>query len=205
MERVLLPVALALFALFAFLLPALRLRRRIGISGITFHRTRSAGQRLVGALLAAGLLGLTAFTVAYAALGPAAVGAPGPESSRTLAGFALVAAGLALVMVAQAQMRASWRIGIDDRPTELVTWGLYRRVRNPIYSGLFLALAGIVLVAPAPALVALAAATVVVVAVQTRLEERHLTALHAAGYLAWAARTGRFVPGVGRLVRRAGV
>jgi len=198
-ERVLLPATLLLFVLLAFVLPALRLRRQIGISGITFHRTRSAGQRVVGALMGGGLVALTAFTVAYAVFGPASVGAPAPEPARSVAGFALAAVGLLLVMLAQAQMRASWRIGIDDRPTELVTGGLYRWVRNPIYSGLFLALAGIALVAPAPALLAVAGATVVVVAVQTRLEERHLAALHAGNYLAWASRAGRFVPGLGRL------
>jgi len=39
-----------------------------------------------------------------------------------------------------------------------------------------------------------------VVAVQARLEEEHLEALHGSAYRDYAARVGRFVPGVGRLV-----
>jgi len=34
---------------------------------------------------------------------------------------------------------------------------------------------------------------------QVRLEERHLVALHGDAYLRYASRTGRFLPGVGRL------
>ena len=41
-----------------------------------------------------------------------------------------------LTVLAQLQMGASWRVGIDDRPTELVTGGLFRVVRNPIFTAL---------------------------------------------------------------------
>ena len=51
-----------------------------------------------------------------------------------------------LVVVSQTQMGASWGIGIDDRSTELVTRGLFGLVRNPIFSGLLLALLGFVLI-----------------------------------------------------------
>ena len=36
-------------------------------------------------------------------------------------------------------------------------------------------------------------------AAQTRLEEKHLAGLHGPSYRAYAARVGRFVPGIGRL------
>jgi len=39
----------------------------------------------------------------------------------------------------------------------------------------------------------------VALAAQTRLEEKHLAGLHGPSYRAYAARVGRFVPGVGRL------
>jgi protein-S-isoprenylcysteine O-methyltransferase Ste14 len=193
-ERLLLPVVLVVFALLALVLPAVRLRRRLGITGVTFHRTAAPAQRLVGALMAASLLAIAGFVALYAALGPGAVGAAAPAVPRTLLGLAVIAGGLAVVVVAQAHLRESWRIGIDDRPTALVTDGIYRHVRNPIYAGIFLALAGVGVVAPSPAFVAIALAVVATVGVQVRLEERHLADQHGAAFHAWAARTGRFLP-----------
>ena len=37
------------------------------------------------------------------------------------------------------------------------------------------------------------------------VEEPYLLAMHGAAYAAYAARAGRFVPGIGRLPARAGV
>ena len=37
------------------------------------------------------------------------------------------------------------------------------------------------------------------VAMQARFEEKHLEAMHGDAYRAYAARTGRFVPGIGKL------
>ena len=42
------------------------------------------------------------------------------------------------------------------------------------------------------------------VSIQARLEEAHLIRLHGAAYRAFAARVGRFLPGVGRLSKTAG-
>jgi len=137
--------------------------------------------------------------VAYAVAGPAAVGVIAAPPAVAVAGWALVGASLALLVTAQTQMGAAWRIGIDERATPLVTHGLYRLVRNPIYSAMDLVLAGAVLVAPSPWSLAAAVAVAVALALQTRLEERHLVALHGDRYLAYAARVGRFVPRVGRL------
>ena len=77
--------------------------------------------------------------------------------------------------------------------------GLFRRVRNPIYSGLLVLLLGVTLVIPCAASVLLGSAAAAAIAIHTRLEERHLLALHGDAYRAYAAGVGRFVPGVGRL------
>ena len=142
---------------------------------------------------------VAAWLVAYAVVGPVAVGVIATTPAIAAAGWALVAASLALLVTAQTQMGAAWRIGIDDRATPLVTHGLYRVVRNPIYAAMDLVLAGAVLIAPSPWSLAAAVAVAVALALQTRLEEQHLVALHGDRYLAYAARVGRFVPRVGRL------
>src|SRR5262249_11231170 len=47
-------------------------------------------------------------------------------------GGVLLALAFVWTLVAQAQMRAAWRIGIDrDNPTDLVRSGLFRISRNP--------------------------------------------------------------------------
>lgn len=120
-----------------------------------------------------------------------------------VAGFvgagAMVGGGL-LAVTAQVDMGASWRIGVDEAErTELVTHGSFTLVRNPIFSGMFLAVVGLALLVPSA--LALGAAVTAIVGLELqvrRVEEPYLRATHGAAYRRWAARTGRFVPGVGR-------
>jgi len=64
-------------------------------------------------------------------------------------GLLLACLGLVVTIVAQLQMRDSWRVGVDSRETTpLVTAGLFSMVRNPIYSGGLLAAAGFLLMVP---------------------------------------------------------
>jgi len=57
--------------------------------------------------------------------------------------------GLVVTLVAQVAMGRSWRIGVDESErTELITTGPFALVRNPIFSAMFLAFLGLVLLAP---------------------------------------------------------
>ncbi len=117
------------------------------------------------------------------------------------AGVALFVAGLGALVGAQLAMGASWRIGVEaeDR-TELVTNGPFALVRNPIYSAMVPAVAGLVLLSPSVIGIAGLVALVVSLEIQTRLvEEPHLLRAHSEDYARYAARVGRFVPGLGKL------
>jgi len=197
--RLALPLAALLFVVLAVVVPALRVRRRTGVWPIVVGSSTARGQRSVAWLMRAFVVAVGAWLVAYAVAGPAAVGVMALPPSVAAAGWALVAASLAVLLLAQAQMGAAWRIGIDHRATALVTHGLYGVVRNPIYSAMDLVLAGVVLVAPSPWSLTAALGVAAALAVQTRLEEQHLLSLHGPTYRAYAARVGRFVPGLGRL------
>ena len=98
-------------------------------------------------------------------------------------------------------MGDSWRIGVQESDrTQLVTGGVFGLVRNPIYTGMIPAFVGVALLVPNP--VALAAVVTVVAGleIQTRMvEEPYLLKVHGLAYAEYAARVGRFVPGIGRM------
>ena len=124
------------------------------------------------------------------------------EALRTpVLGTLLALAGIAGTLHAQLEMGASWRVGVDpNERTALRTDGPFRWVRNPIYTWMLFTAAGLALLVPNAASVAGLAVLAVGLELQVRLvEEPHLLRSHGAAYADWAARTGRFVPGVGRL------
>jgi len=196
-------LALALYAVYLVLAVGLRIlihHRRTGATGLHGVSGRPGSVEWFGGVLFVLAFGLG---IAAAVLGLHPVGALDSPGVR-LAGVVLFAAGAAGTLAAQAAMRSSWRIGVDERDrTPLVTGGPFGLVRNPIYSAMLPAVLGIVLVAASPAALAAFAMLVVALELQTRLvEEPHLLRVHGREYAEYAARVGRFLPSVGRL--RAG-
>jgi protein-S-isoprenylcysteine O-methyltransferase Ste14 len=178
---------------------------------IQWRRTGDHGFRgisgAVGSLeWVAGVLLLVGLAAAFAApiLEIAGVLAPWPPLARAgwrALGLVCAGAGVVLTLVAQLQMGASWRVGVDaGERTELVTRGLFGLVRNPIFSAMLLALAGLALLVPnALSLLALATSFAALELQVRRVEEPHLLRTHGDPYRAWASRTGRFLPRLGRL------
>jgi protein-S-isoprenylcysteine O-methyltransferase Ste14 len=196
--RLALPLAALAFTLLAVLLPALRVRRRTGVWPIVVASSGAPYQRLWSWTIRLFAVPVVAWLVAYVVAGPAAVGVIVLPPAVSVSGGALMLLAFLVLVTAQAQMGAAWRIGIDERRTPLITHGLYRLVRNPIYTAMDLMLAGALLVAPSPWTLAATLLVAIALALQTRLEERHLAALHGPAYRAYAARVGRFIPGIGR-------
>ena len=116
-------------------------------------------------------------------------------------GTVLAVAGIAATLYAQIAMGTSWRIGVDPgERTELVTTGPFALVRNPIFSAMLPTALGLALVLPSWPAIAGLVGLVVALELQVRVvEEPYLLRTHGAAYAEWASRTGRFVPGVGRL------
>jgi protein-S-isoprenylcysteine O-methyltransferase Ste14 len=198
-----LPIAVLGYLLVAIVWPTWRTWRHTRVFPVVFHREAETAQRILGALLGLFLTALAAWSLLCAWLEPERLGIlPLPAPWRAL-GWILFLGGSVLTLVAQAQMGASWRIGIDDRPTRLVTGGLFSLSRNPIFSSMFLTLAGIVLITPAPWMWIGCAGAVVLVSLQVRLEERHLLSIHGVEYMGYASRVGRFLPWLGRLHPRS--
>lgn len=113
----------------------------------------------------------------------------------------VIVLGVILTFAAQLDMGASWRIGVrESERTALVTRGLFRVVRNPIFSAMLLTAAGFLLLLPNPVALASLVALLLAVELQVRLvEEPYLLRTHGAAYRDYAAKVGRFAPGLGKL------
>jgi len=117
------------------------------------------------------------------------------------AGVVLVVVAVAGTVAGQAAMGDSWRGDVDpDARTDLVVTGPFRWVRNPIAAGTVATVAGLALVVPNVLAAAMLVLSVASLQVQVRcVEEPYLERVHGPAYLRYAARTGRFLPGIGRL------
>jgi protein-S-isoprenylcysteine O-methyltransferase Ste14 len=192
-------LALALYALYlalAFGWRTWRQLRMTGRSGFVGFSRAGALERLAGGLL----VGSVALGIAspFAALRG---GDPQIPAVAAAFGVAAYAAGLALTLAAQLHMGASWRIGVDPAErTQLVTSGPFAFARNPIFTGMIAVAVGLALLVPNLWARLAVLALVVGIELQVRLvEEPYLLRTHGEAYRAWAQRTGRFLPGIGRL------
>jgi len=197
-------LALAGYALFVALAFGLRIAvhlRRTGTTGfIALSRDAEVLDVTVGALFVLALVaGALAPGLQLADLVSPWRGFDAP--AVRMAAVALYGAGLAGTLWAQFAMGDAWRIGVrETERTALVAGGPFLWVRNPIYSSMLLAALGLALAAPNVLSVLALLALLVALELQVRLvEEPYLTRAHGRSYRDYASRTGRFVPGWGRL------
>lgn len=109
-------------------------------------------------------------------------------------GILLLAVSLVWVLVAQAQMGTSWRIGIDrQNQTKLVQTGVFGRSRNPIFLGMRVTLVGLFLVLPNALSFAVLILGEALIQVQVRLEEAHLAQLHGERYRQYRQKIHRWL------------
>jgi len=177
--------------------------RRTGSTGFKGLRGASGSTERIG-----GLLFATAVVLCVA--GPAlqlaralnSVAALDGEGANIL-GVVLACMGIVTTVVAQFAMGDAWRIGVDpSERTELVTHGPFSLTRNPIYAAMIPSFIGIALLAPNVVTIAGAILLIMALELQTRLiEEPYLSRVHGEHYATYAARVGRFIPGIGRLRR----
>ena len=117
------------------------------------------------------------------------------RTALIVAGVLLVFGGIALAMAAIGLFR---KAGEQPEPWTtthgIVTEGIYRFTRNPMYLGMALAYAGLALIADSP--VALILLPIVLVIVQTQViarEERYLGAKFGEPYLDYKRRVRRWL------------
>jgi protein-S-isoprenylcysteine O-methyltransferase Ste14 len=95
------------------------------------------------------------------------------------------------------QMGKDWRMEASRDNTNLITDGLFSRIRHPIYAfsvALMLCSAAIL---PSTPMLVVAVIHVLLMHIKARNEERHLLQSHGEAYARYIARTGRFFPRLG--------
>lgn len=110
------------------------------------------------------------------------------------AGVILMILAFIWVVIAQFQMKDSWRIGIDDQVnTKLITTGLFRFSRNPVFLGMNVSLSGFFLAFPTVIAFFFAVIGSVLMQIQIRLEEEHLLKQHGEVYQAYKMKVNRML------------
>jgi protein-S-isoprenylcysteine O-methyltransferase Ste14 len=114
------------------------------------------------------------------------------------AGLLLLSVGLWLFHRSHADLGTNWSITLEVRAGHrLVTGGVYRRVRHPMYTAILLHSAGFALVLPnLLAGPSYPLAIVLIVACRLGPEERMMVEEFGGEYEAYRARTKRLLPGI---------
>jgi len=192
-----LALAVAFFGL-TFVVRSLVHRRRTGDFGFRLSAATGAA-RVAGVLMTSGFIVSFGGTVAVLAAPGLMLGGSDHVVLRS-AGLATMAVGMAVTAMAQRDLRASWRIGVDPTErTDLVTDGVFRSSRNPIFAGMVTFAVGAALAVASWPTLAGCLAVIAGVEIQVRLvEEPYLEQTHGPAYRTYMAEVGRFLPKIGR-------
>jgi len=117
-----------------------------------------------------------------------------PYQSLRVAAAACAVVSLLVIIRCWLRMGDDWRMDVGTRKTALITDGLFRLIRHPIYAFSMLLMICSVLVVPTASMVAIAAIHLTLWNLKARNEEQHLSTVHGEAYRRYVARTGRFFP-----------
>lgn len=196
--KIYLPLFLISFIVLVFVIPSIRIYKQTGINPFRFATNIDGAHDYIGASMKVFILVLLVTVLLYSF---------SASAYHRLARFeyleipALRLAGLILghlsvlgIVIAQLQMKESWRIGIDyENKTPLVTSGLFSRSRNPIFLFLLISLVGLFLMLPNAITFAVLFSAYIVLHITIRLEEDFLQKQHGEAYT-------RYMDNVSRLI-----
>jgi protein-S-isoprenylcysteine O-methyltransferase Ste14 len=112
---------------------------------------------------------------------------PARWDAMRVTGLVLTIAGFGLMTIARTQLGNSFSITPQARA--LVTTGLYRKVRNPVYVFAAIVIAGFVMYVGRPKLLLLLLVLIPMQVIRARAEGRKLEAAFGEEYRAWKRQT----------------
>ena len=119
-------------------------------------------------------------------------------------GTVLFAAGLLLMLLAFVSIRGSIQIAPQPKVSgQLVTGGVYRRLRHPIYTAIMILVVGLVFRKPTLPVAIMASVIIAFLLIKARFEETLLLARYPE-YAAYRQRTWGIVPWLGRFPKATG-
>lgn len=197
MLRILLPIYLVVYFTVAFFWRSYRVWKQTGSNPYVLGKSDNAHDfigkifRLTSLFSIAVVILFAASSAWYQYLTPIAWL---QRSTLRWCGLSLLALSLIWMIIAQAQMGSSWRIGIDaNRETALVQHGLFRVSRNPIFLGMRFNLLGFFFVLPNAATLLILVLGEILVQIQVRLEEEYLRQRHGENYQNYCRQTRRWI------------
>jgi protein-S-isoprenylcysteine O-methyltransferase Ste14 len=117
------------------------------------------------------------------------------NQSIKLLGFFIGFLGLSICRIAQVTIGKSWRVGIDEKAKPgLITNGIYKYMRNPTYTGLYLLCTGVWFLNPTFLYSYWILAFFIMMEFQVRCEEEYLESTYGNDYLEYCNRTKRYIP-----------
>lgn len=195
--RYYLPFFMLVYFLVIFALPSYRVFKQTGINPITFGKTDNAHD-YIGSIMKL-LIALLFVSVLFFSIGNELYHYLEPINYLQInwlhyVGLFFIHAALIWIFVAQSHMKQSWRIGIDVKnETSLITNGLFKLSRNPIFLGMIISTWGFFLVLPNALTFFLAATTYLIIHIQIRLEEEYLAKRHREVYQDYKQKVNRLI------------
>ncbi|MDH3492023.1 MAG: isoprenylcysteine carboxylmethyltransferase family protein [Acidobacteriota bacterium] len=195
--RIALPVYFAAFFGIAFFWRSYQVWKQTGINPYVFGKSDSAydyigvGFRLSLLLNVIAVIAFSFWPTVYRYLAPI----KWLENPwLRLFGFSLMCFSLIWVVIAQAQMGRSWRVGIDkENKTDLVSTGLFKYSRNPIFLGMRFGGLGLFLSIPNALTFGTFLMGDLLMNVQVRLEEEFLSGEHGEKYEGFKKKVRRWI------------
>lgn len=191
-----LPLFLLIYFGLSFIIPTYRTWKQTSIKPLTFGKKDNAHD-YIGLIMKflIGLIFLNVLIFPFQSLYIWLVPVKYLEQPFiTYIGLLLIHASLIWIAIAQYQMSTSWRIGIDrENKTELITKGVFKISRNPIFLGMIITVLGIFLITPNMLSFSLTVSTWLVIQIQVRLEEEFLINQHGERYTEYQQRTNRWL------------
>jgi protein-S-isoprenylcysteine O-methyltransferase Ste14 len=195
--KIILPLYFIIYFGVAFVLKSLIVAKRIGKNPLVLPKDDSA-YGLIGLYFKLTLIAMFIYVLAYS-LFPTwhsiflIIPSLDNETIKYI-GLVVLAVSLVWSIIAQGHMKNSWRIGIDtETKTELVTAGLFRLSRNPIFFGMILSLVGLFLTTPNALTGLFLILGYILIQIQIRLEEEFLTKEHGQNYLSYRQKVRRLI------------